>query len=78
MSEQGKVTVMGTALTTLGSTRQQPERQQYVCVWQWAWDLEPPAAAFPKKAEELDLLAGEAALEEDIVYPGQQPWLNRQ
>jgi len=45
-------------------------------VWQWAWDLEPPAAAFPKKAEELDLLADEASLEEDIVYPGQQPWLN--
>jgi len=43
-----------------------------------AWDWEPPAAAFPGGAEELDLLADEAALEEDIVYPGQQPWLNRQ
>jgi len=49
-----------------------------VCVWQWAWDLEPPAAAFSKKAEEPDLLADEAALQEDIVYPVQQPWLNRQ
>ena len=47
-------------------------------MWQWAWDLEPLAAAFPEKAEELDLLADEAALEEDIVYPEQQPWLNRQ
>ena len=35
-----------------------------------AWDWEPPAAAFPEGAEELDLLADEAALEGDIVYPG--------
>ena len=35
-----------------------------------AWHWEPPAAAFPEGGEELDLLADEAALEEDIVYPG--------
>jgi len=43
-----------------------------------AWDWERPAAAFPEGAEELDLLADEAELEKDIVYPGQQPWLNWQ
>jgi len=37
-----------------------------------------PAAAFPEGAEELDLIADEAALAEDIVYPGQQSWLNRE
>jgi hypothetical protein len=32
---------------------------------------------FPEGAEELDPITDEVALEEDIVYPGQQPWLNR-
>jgi len=58
------VTEVGSAALTTPSSTQHP------------W--EPPAAAFPAGAEGLDLLADVAALEEGIVYPGQQPWLKRQ
>ena len=42
-----------------------------------AWDWQPPAA-IPAQVPELDLVAHEAALEEDIIYPGQEPWLDRE
>jgi len=42
-----------------------------------AWDWQPPAAV-PVQVPELNLVADEAALEEDIIYPGQEPWLDRE
>ena len=41
------------------------------------WDWQPPAA-IPVQVPELDLVADEIALEEDIIYPGQEPWLDRE
>ena len=44
--------------------------------WDWQPDGAAPAAAL--EVPELDLIADEAALEEDIIYPGQEPWLDRE
>jgi len=63
------VTEVGSVALTTPSSTQTPTG---------AWDWEPLATTFPEGAEELDLLVDVTALEEDIVYPGQQPWLNRQ
>jgi hypothetical protein len=41
-----------------------------------AWDWVPPAV--DPEVPELDLVADEAALEEDIIYPGEEGWLDRE
>jgi len=42
-----------------------------------AWDWHTPADV-PVQVPELDLVADDAALEEDIIYPGEEPWLDRE